>query len=422
MNNNINRNYVTLFKSVRELSEYDCITDNILREQPKKKEKCFKVLTLNLIYSLSKGYEGVYLSSRKKSYTAFVIINGYKYRSEVYYAGAMEWICAMQDAGYIIHHKGNNLPKTKEKGWVEITAKFKDEVGDLSEVRECVSGKAITSEIKLRDSVTKEDKVFGMTTELKKIEIFIKNYNKAMSEQANVTLNGKRVNCDMHRLYLDTIGVYGRFHSQVVNLKKEDRKGILFDGDETCEVDLVASHLSILYAENNEDITQYADPYDLRGYLTPDIEDKVIDYAITNFHSSGNWFTERDIYKAATVIAINTASMSQAINTLSNKREEFGKVVNGDRDLIKNLLVAVESKHSKIKDSLFKSQATALMGKESDWMLEVLVELTGVHGIPVIPVHDGVLCAEWEADFVKETMRALFKSKFGYKCNVKIKN
>ena len=55
--------------------------------------------------------------------------------------------------------------------------------------------------------------------------------------------------------------------------------------------------------------------------------------------------------------------MSQAINTLSNKREEFGKVVNGDRDLIKNLLVAVESKHSKIKDSLFKSQATALMGK-----------------------------------------------------------
>ena len=417
----ISRNYHVLFKDVKTLSEYDTITETVFKERTPKQDRCLRTLFLNLLYSHIKGYSGVYISSNRNSYKSFVVINGVKYRNQVYYEGVMHWINGMVENGYIIHHKGCNTSKPRRKGWVEITEKFISQVGNVSKEDESlVLNKAMKKLIILRDIHSKEEKVFKMDGRQKLIEDFIKRYNEAMNTQVDVKFQDKRVDCDVHRLYLGEVGVYGRFHSNVVNMKKEDRKKITISGERVVEVDYTSSHLAILYAEKGLSLSSLPDdPYDILRIMTREASDKLLDYCIDTSEELG--LTERDVVKVATMIMINTQGSSQALQALCDNRSEVGKLFNRDRGTARAVLDAIEIKHHLIKDQFFSNRSMDLMTKESNLMLDILVESVAENGLPVIPLHDGVLCTVSDTDQVREIMKAMFNRNFGVICNVKIK-
>ena len=417
----INRNYYVTFKEIKTLSEYDNITDIVFMNRTPKQDRCYRTLFLNLLYSHLKGYSGVFLSSKKSSYTPFVIINGTKHRSQVYYDGVMQWIKGMEDNGYIIHHKGCNTSKPRRKGWVEITDKFLSEIGEITpEDRERVVEKALKKLIILRDLHTKEEKVFRMDKKQQLIQDFIKRYNDAMNTQVDVLFEGKKVDCDVHRLYLGKVGVYGRFHSNVVNMKKEDRCKITISGERTVEVDYTSSHLAILYAERGVSLSSMkGDPYDILSLLPEDCDMKFLNLCIDT--NDELHLGERDVVKIITMIMINTGNVSQAVLAISDKRSDVGKLFNGDRDLINKIISAILEKHSIISEDFFTNKSMDLMTKESNLMLDILVECVAENGIAVLPIHDGVLCKESDSEEVSGIMRAIFNKNFGVIGKVKIK-
>ena len=57
--------------------------------------------------------------------------------------------------------------------------------------------------------------------------------------------------------------------------------------------------------------------------------------------------------------------------------------------------------------------ALAIQFAESEWLMKVMRELLGVHGVGCLPVHESLIVPQSKIDLTKEIMARHFKECFG---------
>ena len=187
----------------------------------------------------------------------------------------------------------------------------------------------------------------------------------------------------------------GRFHcissDDWMAKPKQERNCILINGQTTFEIDVRASHLSILYALCGERIDLEQDPYELGDY-------------------------PRDIVKKVVVAAMGNGGLPNRWPKVFNKeyREEHGCPPR-DRYKLKDLAKAIRTQHPVI-DQLQTDQLdwANLQFEESECFLETMLKLHD-EGVPSLPVHDSIIVRKSDIGLAISTLSDAYKVRFGFK-------
>lgn len=172
---------------------------------------------------------------------------------------------------------------------------------------------------------------------------------------------------------------------------KDDRNLILIDGQPTCEIDVRASHLSILYAMTGGRLSFETDPYDVGGY-------------------------PREIVKQVIVTAIGAGKLPLKWPREFAKAYErdHGYKPNG-RFKLKDIVSAVLGRHS-VLDSLKQGQLdwANLQYEEAECFLAAMLDLHENYGIPSLPVHDSLIIRYSDTPSACEALFRAYKDRLGF--------
>jgi hypothetical protein len=165
----------------------------------------------------------------------------------------------------------------------------------------------------------------------------------------------------------------GRGYGWWQSLPKQRRAVALINGEPVAEPDFEQMHTAILYAEKG--LRSVGDAYETGEF-------------------------PRSAGKLAFNVALNAASRQGAIAALMNKRDWAYSGPETSR-----LLDSLTRRHSAIKDALHSDQGIRLMRKDSDITIGATKDCLKA-GIPVLPIHDSMLCLRQHEGLVAEKMEA----------------
>jgi len=257
----------------------------------------------------------------------------------------------------------------------------------------------------------------------------------------SATINKRPIIPYLHRVFnrvLDSdsnkkIDLGGRFYGSYQNIPSADRPFILINGKPTVEIDYTAIHIAILYARAK--VGLIGDPYIIDGYERATV--KAIMLRLVN---------SKNIPALKTVIT-NSAKESRKKEFIEYKREraEYEKKArlclkgikephkpNWIDSHIKNIPTGFKAglfikkliiRHSAIEKQLFEKEniGLRLQADDSSLMSAVLNDLYNrALPIPVLPVHDSLICRKTNLELVINTMKFHFKETFGAAIDVKV--
>jgi len=161
---------------------------------------------------------------------------------------------------------------------------------------------------------------------------------------------------------------YGSSGDNWMEMSKEERKLITVDGQPTYEIDVSASHLSILYALSGKPIPSDYDLYGISEY-------------------------PREIVKQVIVAAIGSGKLPTRWPVKFNEdyEKKHGRRPSSDYKL-KEVVAAVVKRHPILK-TLKKDHLdwANLQYEESECFLAAMLDLHENHGIASLPIHDSLI-------------------------------
>lgn len=223
----------------------------------------------------------------------------------------------------------------------------------------------------------------------------------------------------------------GRYYGIYQGIPSKDRAKILFNGKQTVEIDYKSIHISILYSWAG--VSMIGDPYIVDGY-------------------------ERSVVKSIMLRLVNAKSLSHLRSVITSSAKESRKSAYKEykesraafeRDTaksykarapykpkwidshIKNIPTGFDAKRF-IDDFMARHSAIAewfgsddiglkLQLADSELMTSVMVDLYDrKKPIPVLPVHDSLICRKSNLELVRLTMRHHFKKMFGTSIQVTV--
>lgn len=172
---------------------------------------------------------------------------------------------------------------------------------------------------------------------------------------------------------------------------KEIRRGITFDGKLSVEIDVRASHLTILYGLRGVALDPELDPYEVEGI-------------------------PRDIAKAWLTVAIGAGTFPS--RWPSENKEEFENANQGQQLQsvypIRTVEAAFLKRHPILKDwPKSKVSCFDLMYIESQAIIRTMQHLMCVYRIPSLPVHDSLIVPKAAKARAIEFLRQHFKYEAG---------
>ena len=172
---------------------------------------------------------------------------------------------------------------------------------------------------------------------------------------------------------------------------KEERAQILIDGQATVEIDVRASHLSILYALSGEELDLHQDPYAIGNY-------------------------PRDIVKKIIVTAIGAGRMPrQWPRKFNDEYEEEDGWKPKDRYVLKDLVAMILLRHPVLENLETDVLDWAnLQFEESECFLSAMLSLHEEHGVPSLPVHDSLIVRAQDAEVTEEVLKGAYYDRFGF--------
>lgn len=179
-----------------------------------------------------------------------------------------------------------------------------------------------------------------------------------------------------------SFSIYGRIHCEAQGLSKRHRRCLTIDGEETVDLDFRSMSAFLAYAcvlgDGSESSMPIGDAYEVE-------------------------FFSREMAKKAFQICLNSSEREGAQKAL---RKQYPELVTPS-----SLISAIERKHTNIKECFYKGVwMSELSMMESNIMMSVLDHCVG-YGIPVLPIHDGLVCREQDKDMVVKFMAYCFKLK-----------
>jgi hypothetical protein len=180
--------------------------------------------------------------------------------------------------------------------------------------------------------------------------------------------------------------LYGIGGSTLQGMPAENRKAILFNGERTVEVDVKASHITILHRLTNTPMPNRSDLYDFG-----DFPRAVIKSFITATLGHGTFHTDWP---------------EETVRVAKKKSEVKLNLRDYDFTAVKKATLIAIPLLKDWPDSPIRWGD--LQFRESEPMIASAIELAEVYDIPAYPVHDSLRVPVSKVDIVKKVMRKQF--------------
>ena len=195
----------------------------------------------------------------------------------------------------------------------------------------------------------------------------------------------------------------GRFYSgsddNWVNMPSEDRAKILIDGQATVEIDVSASHLSILYALNGQRLPEGPDPYEIGSY-------------------------ERWLIKKLVVVVMGQGK--RPVRWPKGLAGEFQ--VKSGHDLkktytLKAIVEGIYERHPVLETLVpYYLDWARLQYEEAECFLSAMRQLARPFDVPFLPVHDSLIVRRKDAEIATDTLRNAYYQRLGFRPEIKEKS
>jgi hypothetical protein len=152
-------------------------------------------------------------------------------------------------------------------------------------------------------------------------------------------------------------------------LSSRHRALILFNGETSAEVDFSGQHIQLLRQDAGLPVVD--DPYDWNGKF------------------------DRKTLKLGALMAINCETREQAIRAFNST----GSVHKGSE-----VIAEIEQMLHELEGYLFTDQGARLMAVDSAIMMKAILLATEAQ-VPVLPVHDSLVCPSSQIGFVRGCMK-----------------
>ncbi len=254
-------------------------------------------------------------------------------------------------------------------------------------------------------------------------------YNRDMAN-TKVSIDGFMIpEVWFKRVHREDTQVCGRvFDDGTIQGKpKHVRSLICIDGEQTVSLDFKGLHMAILLFENGVE-TKGHDPYPRIGLYG--VDDNLID-RFKAFYHIDKYDPERSLVKHLTLCLINADSITSAVGacyqdmkkdnlmkgTYHEYRMKYVGLPNVDLHSVAEKII---SHNSFIKDKLGCGEGNRLQRVDSDIIVSCLDELSD-KDIPVLPIHDALICKESDKEFVESVMIKYFTQHVGIGSEVNCK-
>lgn len=379
-----------------------------------KRYESFYILTLNLIIAVKSDNSGMAISSDQTFYSRKVLSsNGTIVPNKVSYSHSREFIQTYQELGFGIHNKGYNFQCRSGIGRVSKVGSLSISEYAVGLVSGLCSGDKVNVELdKMFIKIKSEKKMNELYLTIDKgylrgIQLRMKAYNEFISE-FDVRYCDGRINTETERVFKEDVNYYGRLHGSYQNLSRQERDTITFNGEDTVEIDIKASHPSMLYA--------------MMDYEVPD---DVYDCTVINEYLAREYpeipLLERGDYKLLMMVLINSQSYVQMIKALQFEKEWTSKFGTKSSTIGVITKFIQDCDKYEISSFFFSSQSLKLMLMESDLVLSVVEELMDIK-IPCLTIHDSFIVPKDEMLLVVDIIANKFYTKFGQYCHLKCEN
>lgn len=217
--------------------------------------------------------------------------------------------------------------------------------------------------------------------------------------QAFVTIPARWFN--LHRIYREgRLDRGGRLYCAAQQMAKEDRRTIKIDGEETVELDYEAMSLLRPYLHMLRELPDF--PQDV-PWLYKEVQERV-DEGLYQVAS-----VRRDDAKLAANVALNVTSPGEALGPIIRRSSSPKPLTRSTAAVVRDVTVAA---HPLIGDYFYAGRGGELEFIESQLMVDALEVLVS-DGIPLLPIHDGILCRERDRDRVLMMMEGVIVKRYG---------
>ncbi len=194
----------------------------------------------------------------------------------------------------------------------------------------------------------------------------------------------------------------GRFYGNwVTGCPRILRKYITIDGSPTVELDYSGIHIHLAYALEGINYASWKiDPYYLDDNDPDDIPDSVPEKKKL----------KRKLNKKILLTAINADSENSTASSVFNELRKAGEL--GDYHIwshrpIKRKLDLLTQKHEPIKDYIISNKGIILQYFDST-IIELLIDHFTKRCIPILTIHDSIICKQEHQSIVTDKMYELF--------------
>jgi hypothetical protein len=413
--------------------EYICLYGENSYRQNKQTIECF---VANLVY-LYKHSEVMNISRHTAWYTKLVV-NGKTVSTGIGYASVMKMIYLCEDLGWITSVKGfkNIDTGSKQEGVVMLEDAFIDLIESCIDIDAVGSRpkKTVLVLTKKEAEQTKAEHVnFKMTEEKRLMKSMVEKYNGFMINQVVLDAQGNRLTTSLNRIFNrgdETFSRGGRFYAtgnSYQTLPQCDRSKITINGESVFELDFKSIHIAIWCAMNYITLPEGYDVYSMYKDSHYVVDEEKVSYFVNNIKEDYNPL--RNIQKHIWLIMINCGkegrsrkqNRMEAIQAVKKALEEDS---NGEYALhlrkfygvsVPDVSVVVDYIYEAfpfLQDLLYSDMGIKLMKKDSDIMNLILNSCVD-KGIPVLCVHDSVLCPQSKVGEVMTLMKQAYQEVCG---------
>lgn len=278
----------------------------------------------------------------------------------------------------------NILDNLVEEGYIQnysVTAKKIDFSGDKKEITI------------LKDENKEKVKLKKIPQEITDREKRIRAINQFYSNH-HVTLNDKTLKTDIRQIFNQSWDKGGRLYNGKDGfqfIRKDQRKNIKIDGDNTVELDFSCYQINILYA--------------LKGLQAP--------------ADCYSFISNRPLAKMALNIAINAENLNVAEYALLKNWNEANPDKEIDLTQSKQIIDYAIKEHSGINDFICSGIGGKLQKIDSDIALDIITKCRK-QGVVALSIHDSFIVAKQNENRLKQIMIDCYKEHSGgFSCPIK---
>jgi hypothetical protein len=384
-------------------------TDKYGKQSLSQSVSAIECFTYNLIKAVKLKQGEISFSSDRNTYTK-VIINGKAIACNVGYKATIQIVDLLVECGLIRIDKGYRFKTAfggvkRKSGYITLTQSVINLVEDNVDLH-MLKIETKRSVVVLRDE-DKRDLDFTETKYTKEIIKVLNKYNKMMDKHT-VMYKGIQLDTGLARIFNNDFNSGGRLYvtgGSYQTIPSQTRHLITIDGAETAEVDIKASHISILHTMVGGRILKGYDPYniEMEGIAEYDLEK--FSFMTDEVDRQHNPF--RNLVKVALLIMINADSQAKAVGALEAKLEQqiglpLEKLENkpieelallrlyGLKNVdVKALFKRIKKKHQVISEYFCSGAGVWLQKMEGDIFTRT-VDRCVQEGIPALIIHDSV--------------------------------